>query len=1114
MAIVMKNAGEMIFALLVSILFAACRCQDPCDSTVYLPISGEDSRSPDYVLDFSADLAFSDDRLEDPPKWYRILNDAGEVMPTSAPGAFHCGTWYPIWLNGNLPTDLGTTVTQSVCLQTESNICERTWNIDIRRCQENFLVYKLAQSPIIDSAYCFGQSKPCPQGTSSETGYEPCSNDYPSVVVTPVIDTYLMDGTHFSLMFNGYNREPVFECKFTEPGSNYVYDIQWYINEISIKTDVNKQYGDAETILRPRHWEESFDMNMLVKCSVRIRSGTGQTPSPRMYSDNYVAGVVPDRYVYEVNEGEAIDVKLRATVPIGCIAIGALSFCKETIKVSYPREESCHPTTTTGSAVVGENCGTDLSANGWSADREHIIKVYGNIDNMYNKESVRSSILSLSHILSNKDSSKAWEKVNIPDIRIMIKDADILVSNAQCLTQTDPQNMAFDANWYDSFHYSGEHILYRHKREPYWVHTLTSGCWDGTCNVGVAIRSHNSLFVVRTTDVVNNPIRDNFRTSFTSRTSPMIDMRDCDDQNLKVQRTGRTFHVTFPSGTYVTFYVGMVINHILIKPSVLDYQQTEGLCGFLNGNPFDDYRERSGNVINNWEQFVNSWAVTRGSSESLFTETPAFTNDLFTKRPFCVCAVQAQGRTPIADDFNTVHCNLTQPMKQCYDTTVNSGLNLYTSCSGVHQKRQADDEIIDETPLQYAEGFLERYLPPDQDWQNGWTEELAREACVNGFKNISALDLCEEYTGANKDSLVSSCMGDIKASGGTSWIIGTIQAAIVSCVIEVSRNETLMTTSTTNSSDGTFISLLDKIRSQLCLYNCSNNGVCDKTGVCVCNNGFIGEYCSQSITTPPTKMSIPGNGLCGMKSKSCTKTIVNGLYDTDQVWCRLHYFKILNNNQKEFSNTPVVIEGEYHDFSSVSCSLNSQERRKKRSASLSEVEGYKISLSYDGTNFGDEVTIMIYDESCYSCNSTTETCVLLDSCPFISTTEFVENQVTGAVTIEDTSQPSLITTTRLNKLSKKNQVSDESTLVPIVGGVAGIIAFLLVIGLIIFLKIKAKKHTKCEDDNSNPNVPPTTTYLSSKIPKQEGSFLNLDVQWVDQRSPTPDHLFVVNNRSY
>lgn len=51
--------------------------------------------------------------------------------------------------------------------------------------------------------------------------------------------------------------------------------------------------------------------------------------------------------------------------------------------------------------------------------------------------------------------------------------------------------------------------------------------------------------------------------------------------------------------------------------------------------------------------------------------------------------------------------------------------------------------------------------------------------------------------------------------------------------------------------------------------------------------------------------------------------------------------------------------------------------RKTRAASgLHMAEGYEITLSNDGVNFGNEVTILIYDDGCFSCNISM-TCVSL-----------------------------------------------------------------------------------------------------------------------------------------
>ena len=148
---------------------------DPCNNYKRLE---EVKRSAGYSLNLTnSEIAISDDRLEQ--GWYRIISAAGTEMPTEAPGVFRCKTWYPIWLDGTLPTELDQQVSQPACIQTFTSECERTWSIDIINCTGNFLVYNLASSTLAKSAYCFGTGVECPDGEYSETGYSPgCTSKY------------------------------------------------------------------------------------------------------------------------------------------------------------------------------------------------------------------------------------------------------------------------------------------------------------------------------------------------------------------------------------------------------------------------------------------------------------------------------------------------------------------------------------------------------------------------------------------------------------------------------------------------------------------------------------------------------------------------------------------------------------------------------------------------------------------------------------------------------------------------------------------------------------------------------------------------------------------------
>ena len=64
----------------------------------------------------------------------------------------------------------------------------------------------------------------------------------------------------------------------------------------------------------------------------------------------------------------------------------------------------------------------------------------------------------------------------------------------------------------------------------------------------------------------------------------------------------------------------------------------------------------------------------------------------------------------------------------------------------------------------------------------------------------------------------------------------------------------------------------------------------------------------------------------------------------------------------------------------VSCDIPTA---PKRSSTDKTVDGYDLALSYDGTNYGDSVSFIIYDEDYFTCNAATVTCVRLVSCVLI-----------------------------------------------------------------------------------------------------------------------------------
>ena len=68
--------------------------------------------------------------------------------------------------------------------------------------------------------------------------------------------------------------------------------------------------------------------------------------------------------------------------------------------------------------------------------------------------------------------------------------------------------------------------------------------------------------------------------------------------------------MTLPIGTIITFHIsGNFIPTITIKPSALDIEQAEGLCGYISKTKdmSDDFMPRGSNSTASADEFARSW---------------------------------------------------------------------------------------------------------------------------------------------------------------------------------------------------------------------------------------------------------------------------------------------------------------------------------------------------------------------------------------------------------------------------------------------------------------------------------------------------------------------------
>ncbi|XP_063431715.1 serine-rich adhesin for platelets-like [Mytilus trossulus] len=496
------------------------------------------------------------------------------------------------------------------------------------------------------------------------------------------------------------------------------------------------------------------------------------------------------------------------------------------------------------------------------------------------------------------------------------------------------------------------------------------------------------MFVVRTCDEI---------TRYSTHTHPpLIEMRACDDSTMTIEERGNTYTVTLPSGTEITFstyyywWMGHFISHIQIKPSILDVENSEGMCGRItngNRNSADDFTLRDGSTL--YPSYYNGYTFSRNwrvkENEQFFVDKPLVLSENINLRQYCICG----DSTPERETFR---CGLEAPLQSCLSQKAHAG-NFHTTCSLLRRRRSLNgngtvsatdsDDVIDNKQLVIEDDDeLNGEIPPEtnNEWPAGWTKNLAQSTCESQLKQ-EILEEALEVAHTSIDGYIKTCMSDIQLAGDTRFLQDTISTVRQTVYSEIVRNQSLFTNNNPNdtTSEST-MSVAEMLLSGLCSNNCSQNGEC-QNGVCKCNTGFGKQDCSEDLSTPPSNISIPLNGICNTRERLCAKTNIQGVFSSRNITCLSRHFQIRNDGSWDYTSSQQMYAAEYKNTYLVACELPSSGRRKRSISTTIIADGYEINLSNDGTNFGEGVKIIIYDQDCFSCDIANLSCVSLDSCP-------------------------------------------------------------------------------------------------------------------------------------
>lgn len=947
---------------------------DPCSS--YSLKVRQYKRSSNYTIQ-SNDIAISDNFLSE--GWYRFASGAGNDTVTWAPSIYQCGTIYPMWMNGTLPTELDGEVNRTVCIVGFYESCSKTLAIKVKACR-GYRVYYLVPAPQTSTGYCIGEESPCPAGQSSISGFTPCQDVTP-VNTNPFVNVSLENKPSNSTRFRPV--EPVFKCVFDEPdGSPYWYDTHWYINTDTVKVVMSQTYKSKQSWLYPEDWVHKYDLNMVVKCSVRVRHMQTSIPSHHNYSEDFQAGMFPSSFIYRIKEGETISIKFTVTVPVGCIDQNRQYLCKTSVFILTPEYQSstssCQNFSKQGEVSFEENgCGIIIESSNWW--KERILNVTGKTDGLINKRD-RDVYIKLGSLTDSPDDiSGVWYNFTMPDIKIFLSDEDRKMENKHCYAKTDPRMRTFDGvSWTASL--AGEFVMYRDIRRQIAVHALFSSCvWDsvtageGPCSCGIAIRVENSLYAHRTCAEIS------YRHGKELIQHDIVH-RICDNRHMVIKNEHPWTKITLPNGATVKYMLKRNwIYDTTLTPSIFDEDNVEGLCGNPNNNTSDDFVPR-GNPTSEIDtaNFQNHWRIDINSIESLFGGNRRLNSGISYLKKYCDCATEIGPNGNSISGHYTANCSIATPAILCSQT-----LTSTSACKSNHGRFRRDgnfinddsDDVAEILPLKLDPRFDPNYIPPTPSWKNNWTESAAREYCTNMIVNNRAREECQKYIPMKKSTeiAIEDCILDIRDSGTTEFSSYTIESINQNCFEQIKKHEVFLEPSNTHGA-----SVVQIVGQLICSNNCSNNGVC-KEGMCNCDDKYVGTDCSHEKSTPPTNSTLPEEGVCKTSKRACAKTNIFGYFVTNTVFAKLDEFKITDLGMTR-TLTTYLSRANFINPTLLKVDFPTNYRKKGSPSENVYASGFNISLSYDEINFSDSLTIVIYNDLCYSCSAFTLQCNMTSTC--------------------------------------------------------------------------------------------------------------------------------------
>ncbi|GFN74202.1 histone-lysine N-methyltransferase SETMAR [Plakobranchus ocellatus] len=246
-------------------------------------------------------------------------------------------------------------------------------------------------------------------------------------------------------------------------------------------------------------------------------------------------------------------------------------------------------------------------------------------------------------------------------------------------------------------------------------------------------------------------------------------------------------------------------------------------------------------------------------------------------------------------------------------------------------------------------------IDPNQTWPNdqGMTEAQASTLCSQAISKSQLTSKCASMSPNSRETFMADCLSDILYGGTIDFLDAITDAFTAECQQVIAKDPSSYVSDPITGQR----MLKSEYSGDICLTDCLDHGHCGPGGVCICDQGWEGEYCHMMVGKGPELDKIRSGPLCDKSQRPCQKVFIDAtnINLSDDLACAVQE---IDEQGKAITKT-LITDAEFISSSRISCEIPETTVSSKR---------YQVSATNDGALYGNALDILVFDSICLDCN--------------------------------------------------------------------------------------------------------------------------------------------------